>query len=416
MEEELEGRVKVPPAPTLGEPKDRARQWPELVPLGVMLVLTGIILFRREDKTRRVEIKGKSFAKPKPVQVVAVDAADVAAAAFATGGKPGRLSRVQDSDGGVRSVATTADGVTYAVRASDGALVSWKTGKSVAAVASASEPLADVAATIGAPWLVGLAKSGRVYVWHAETGALLADGVLPGGDKVSHVAAGGQHIVMLTETGQVYTCGANGNGQLGTGSRSNVDVAHPVPVSLPGTSGKAARVRRIAAGSRHTLLLAKDGSVWSFGHNGCMQCGQGDATNGYYEENVLTPQRVVGVAAASDVTCGREHSMVVQHDGTVVAFGANGVGQLGTGKIGHVNNVQKVDLDAPIAKLTCQDGHCAALTAAGGVLTWGENRYGQIGTGRRVSQKKPVRVAQVDGGLRNVTVSATARATVVHST
>ena len=68
---------------------------------------------------------------------------------------------------------------------------------------------------------------------------------LPGGTKVTRIAAGFAHSLALTSTGAVLAWGKNYNGNLGNGSTTDSDV--PVKVSLPaGTKVTADRRRRRA--------------------------------------------------------------------------------------------------------------------------------------------------------------------------
>ncbi|XP_059059876.1 E3 ubiquitin-protein ligase MYCBP2 [Achroia grisella] len=84
---------------------------------------------------------------------------------------------------------------------------------------------------------------------------------IPGGQRVKSVACGLHHSVLLTENGDILTFGSNQYGQLGVGD------IHPhhrvVRVRVP-------KCVAVAAGSNHTVLLTGDGTVYTFG---CFQKG-----------------------------------------------------------------------------------------------------------------------------------------------
>ncbi|VDM12020.1 unnamed protein product [Wuchereria bancrofti] len=77
--------------------------------------------------------------------------------------------------------------------------------------------------------------------------------------KVSSVCCGNYHTVVLAADRQVFTFGSNCHGQLGVGHIRKC--VGPHKVNLPGK----VQVVQIAAGSNHTVLRTADGSVITFG-------------------------------------------------------------------------------------------------------------------------------------------------------
>ncbi|CAG9534611.1 unnamed protein product [Cercopithifilaria johnstoni] len=77
--------------------------------------------------------------------------------------------------------------------------------------------------------------------------------------KVSSVCCGNYHTVVLAADRQVFTFGSNCHGQLGVGHVRKC--VGPYKVNLPGK----VQVVQIAAGSNHTVLRTADGSVITFG-------------------------------------------------------------------------------------------------------------------------------------------------------
>ena len=82
--------------------------------------------------------------------------------------------------------------------------------------------------------------------------------------------------------------------------------------------------KSIAAGSRHSMVLKHDGSVWATGYNLHGQLGDGLATNSKVFVTVLSE-------GATAVAAGAFHSMVLMRDGSVRATGSNKDGQFGDG-------------------------------------------------------------------------------------
>ena len=92
----------------------------------------------------------------------------------------------------------------------------------------------------------------------------------------------------------------------------------------------------IAAGSYHSLFLLGDGSVWTWGTNGWGQLGNGtfDERHQLGEASLderHTPTKVNGLNHVTGIAANYLHSLAVQGDGSVWAWGDNTYGELGDG-------------------------------------------------------------------------------------
>ncbi|MBX9852817.1 MAG: T9SS type A sorting domain-containing protein [Cytophagaceae bacterium] len=206
-------------------------------------------------------------------------------------------------------------------------------------------------------------------------------------------SGGNAHSVMMCSNGEVYTMGNNTNGQLGTNgapafSTTPIKVlrgAQPVGMNNGTNLGS---IRQVDAGSgAHTIALACNGTVWTWGWNTQGQLGdntvvtkttpvqvwtgvQGDASG--FLQNVIM------------VTGGNENSYAVL-SGTrrVVAWGRNADGQLGDGTTAAKNTPIYVQTSAgvfldQVIQIEGGDNFAVALRADGTVWTWGNNANGQL--------------------------------------
>ena len=98
----------------------------------------------------------------------------------------------------------------------------------------------------------------------------------PAETRAMAVACGDFHTVVLLRDGRLFSCGRGECGRLG----------HGLPVSdqwrlrcVQALSG--VRVVRVACGESHTLAAAADGAVWAFGSNRAGTLGNGSRLDGY---------------------------------------------------------------------------------------------------------------------------------------
>lgn len=143
------------------------------------------------------------------------------------------------------------------------------------------------------------------------------------GVAVSTISAGSDYSLFLTLSGLVYCCGANKVGQLGLNrvdekGRFNICA---VPALRP------LDVSYISCGEAHTAVLTKNGKVFTFGDGSHGQLGHNSTTN------EVRPRQVEGLDGhASQIACGRHHTLVWSSTGQLWAFGNGVKGQLGNGR------------------------------------------------------------------------------------
>lgn len=183
------------------------------------------------------------------------------------------------------------------------------------------------------------------------------------------VAAGATHSLALAADGSVYSWGSDAYGQLGL-SRT-LFRTQGVTVDLP----PAAKVSNAAAGRAHSLAVLGDGSVYSWGDNGSGQLGDGT------QAARSLPQKVALAATARRVSSGNDFSVALLQDGTVWDWGMNDNGELGLGKKSSQLTPARIPNLANITQISSGNAHSIALDNAGSIWTWGRNSYGQLGDG-----------------------------------
>ncbi len=185
----------------------------------------------------------------------------------------------------------------------------------------------------GQVYSFGSNTSGQLGNLAPNTGAnqVPAPVVLPGatGPGIA-IAAGDGHSLVLTSTGQVFAFGGNHGGQLGVSTNTGGFTPNPTPTLLD-PRGLEGSVVAIAAGAEHSLLLSSTGQLLSFGGNRFGQLGR--PANAGSEAPNPAPSSVSLPGARGrllQVSAGSEQSLAVTATGQMFAFGANDAGELGT--------------------------------------------------------------------------------------
>ena len=253
---------------------------------------------------------------------------------------------------------------------------------------------------------LALMADGNVKAWGSNIYGQLGNGTYnnssvpvsihdPGG-KVTAIAAGWQHSAALLAGGSVKTWGENYSGQLGNGSYNGSNA----PVSV---SGLGSVVTSIAAGDGHTVALLADGTVRTWGDNYDGQLG-----NGNDGDSSNTPVTVSGLTGAvTAIAAGDYHTMAVMADGTVMAWGDNGSGQLGDGSYNSSSlPVTTAALGGMAKFIDAGNYFTVALLADGTVKTWGDNGSGQLGNGTYNNSCIPVPVTGLDAAVTSIAAGA----------
>lgn len=188
------------------------------------------------------------------------------------------------------------------------------------------------------------------------------------GKKIVKVQAGESHVVVLLETGEVYTAGSNRNGQLcrvspdGSPTVSNLGKVEGIPP-----------IKDIAAGWRHTILITQDGVPYGAGLNNYKQCGHNGTTGSPTISN-LAP---VALSLVEGAAAGMYHSAFWLSNGSAYTCGYNTNGQLGRSDDAMLGRV--VDLPSGVRSIACGYNTTYFHLYNFEVYDCGSNSHGQLG-------------------------------------
>ena len=231
------------------------------------------------------------------------------------------------------------------------------------------------------------------------------DGVIPS-SKIVSVAVGASHTVLLDADGNVWTAGYNYYGQLGR-TDSNTSTFTQVTV------GDGVKIKAIAAGYYHTILLDANDNVWTAGYNNRGQLGRtaNDSPNPTFTKVTVGDSVKIKAIAA-----GYYHTILLDANGNVWTAGYNKYGQLGrdenAGTIKPNSTFKQVTDGISGVKITAiatVRSHTVLLDENNSVWTAGYNEYGQLGRDENAGTTKPNSTfKQVTDGIGGVKITAIA--------
>nr|CAB3265492.1 RCC1 and BTB domain-containing protein 1 [Phallusia mammillata] len=229
------------------------------------------------------------------------------------------------------------------------------------------------------PHVLVLTEDGDVFTWGHNSYMQLgnggtAPGLIPSPlsrhfcKKAIQVACGSHHSMVLTVDGEVWAWGYNNCGQVGSGSTSNQGAPRKVTACIGNK-----KIINIGCGQTASIAVTDGGEVYSWGYNGNGQLGVGNNVNQTNPCRIAALQGVV----IQQVICGYAHTLALTDDGVVFGWGANSYGQLGSGnKANTVTPLQVASNMGRVVTIAASHySHCsAAQNQNGQVWMWGQLR------------------------------------------
>uniref|UniRef100_A0A1A7X5F4 HECT and RLD domain containing E3 ubiquitin protein ligase family member 1 n=1 Tax=Iconisemion striatum TaxID=60296 RepID=A0A1A7X5F4_9TELE len=255
------------------------------------------------------------------------------------------------------------------------------------------EGLGDVVSmACGKNYSLALCSSGLVFAWGAgDNGQLGQLGniqrpsrvTIPLTIQIIQVACGDAHSMALTKGGDVFSWGFNSHGQLGLGKEVS---QQPVPILVRALTGVA--VTQISAGGSHTLFLTLSGLVYCCGANKHGQLGLNRVDEkGRFNICMVPALRPLGV---SFISCGESHTAVLTKEGNVFTSGEGRYGQLGHSCTTNEVRPRLVEgLGGPASQIACGRHHTLVLGSSGQLWAFGLGDKGQTGTGQGEGSLSP---------------------------
>ncbi|KAG0282861.1 hypothetical protein BGZ96_012760 [Linnemannia gamsii] len=173
------------------------------------------------------------------------------------------------------------------------------------------------------------------------------------GLDVRMVASGRCHIVVVTQSNQVYSCWEPNTDELAdsrlpsTRGASDRDIEavlgrsvsvdngagyvqdtalHPVLVKIDGMDALESPIVKVVCSDSATFLLTKAGGLWGWG---CFEDLNGNKVGLLHRESAHRPIQICTQSQRiKDVVCGKNHILILNAASDVISWGSNEYGQL----------------------------------------------------------------------------------------
>jgi alpha-tubulin suppressor-like RCC1 family protein len=228
---------------------------------------------------------------------------------------------------------------------------------------------------LGTFHMMAVGAGGTVWSWGNNDYGQLGNGTttsrdvpgqVPGLTGVTQLAGGANYSLALRSNGTVLAWGDNSGGQLGDGTTTSRDV----PGQVPGLTG----IIQVAAADRTSYALRSDGTLLAWG-SGYLGNGQTATT---------TPVAVPLAGVTQVATSGGDTLAIVGSSGQVWSWGINLSGEIGDGTA-NVPRTSPVKINlSGITQVSEGLDASMAVRSDGSLFAWGANSLFNLGLGGSV--------------------------------
>ena len=234
-------------------------------------------------------------------------------------------------------------------------------------------------------------SSGELWSWAHNLCAMLGDGTttsrcspvreISSSTDWCQVSSGDCHSVAVKTSNELWTWGSGNCGSLGNGTT----VSRCSPVREISSSTDWCKV---SAGGQKVLAVKTSGQLWSWGNNNCGHLGDGTTVSR------CSPVREISSSADwCQVSAGECHSAAIKTTGQIWAWGSNNCGQLGDGTtVSKCSPVREFCSATDWCGVAAGGyGHTVGIKTSGQVWSWGRGQDGRLGDGTTINKCSPVR-------------------------
>ena len=190
-------------------------------------------------------------------------------------------------------------------------------------------------------------------------------------NKIVKISFGYDNCLALNDKGEVYSWGNNNYGKLGIGMDDLI--LFPFPKKIK----KLEKIEKIICGNNHSLVLDKNNDLWAWGSGTSGELGNGYLINSIFPRKVDFINRIGKIKKISLGAC---HSLILDDRGDIYGFGENKFCQISSNlNQKNFKRPVKIKIGEKIKKIKSGETHNLALSMTNKVFVWGNGVYGQCG-------------------------------------
>jgi len=195
--------------------------------------------------------------------------------------------------------------------------------------------------------------------------------------------------IAVQSNNTLWAWGNNGTGQLGLGNLTN----YSSPKQIGALTNWNSTPGYINTTNSSSFAIKTDGALYAWGENNNGQLGLGNTTR------YSSPKQVGSLTNWAWISSGAISANGIKTDGTLWSWGSNGSGQLGLGNITGYSSPKQIGALTNWATVNCGYVNVLALKTDGTIWSWGANGNGQLGLGNRTAYSSPMQIGALSTWL-----------------
>ena len=245
-------------------------------------------------------------------------------------------------------------------------------------------------------------ETGKVFTWgandfgslgndylasfHYSPTEITSNFTLQPTDKITKVFAllNSSSFAAISLEGKVFVWGYNAFGNIG--DYTTTEVGKPKDITSYFSVPIGDKITHISFGTTHSLALSNNGVIWSWGTNDQGQLGNASTTNYFYPQNIKSRFSLNVGEQIIKVDAGYRYSAALTNQGRLFMWGSRTEGQLGdaagTTKVilpSERNSLLGLNVGETVVDFDLGHSHTLVLTSEGRVIGFGSNNFGQVG-------------------------------------